>query len=68
MDAFHNSSTGISEFGFIIYCCKDICQSFAYVNVSFVKRQGNEVSHVLARLSRFYASPMVCMGRATCVC
>ena len=59
MDAFHSCIADLSEFGSIISCCKDMCKYFAYVTVSFVKRQANEVTHVFARRSPFYASPMI---------
>ena len=43
VDTFHSSRTDIYEIRYIISCCKDICLSFDYVNIYFVKRQTNEV-------------------------
>ncbi|XP_073064130.1 uncharacterized protein [Primulina eburnea] len=47
-----------TEFGEIMESCRDIVSSKPGFSVHFVRRQANEVAHVLAKHSRFFDSPL----------
>ncbi|CAN1216254.1 hypothetical protein LINPERPRIM_LOCUS549 [Linum perenne] len=49
-----------SEFGSIIQQCRQVLEAQTFFEVQCVKRVRNQVAHVVARRSCFYASPFEC--------
>ncbi|XP_073300593.1 uncharacterized protein [Primulina huaijiensis] len=54
------------EFGGIMESCRDIVASKPGFSVHFVRKQANEIAHMLAKYSRFYDSPFVWVETPTC--
>jgi len=67
-DAFHANRDDTSEFGCIISSCRYLFSSF-FTNsrVEFVRRQANEVAHVLAGEATLLASPVVYFYIPNCI-
>ncbi|XP_075485321.1 uncharacterized protein LOC142525036 [Primulina tabacum] len=66
-NAMTESAVDITEFGGIMGRCRDIVATNPCFSVHFTRRQANEVAHVLAKHSRFYASPCVWSETPMCI-
>lgn len=49
--ALHHPSDNFLEVGFILEACPSILDSRPWFSISFVKRQANKASHLVAQLS-----------------
>jgi len=67
-DAFHTTRDDYSEFGCIISSCHTLVSSF-FTNsrVEFVRRQANEVAHVLAGEATLLTSPAIYFHITKCI-
>ena len=57
VDAIHNNSVHLNEFGDIISQCRNILSTNPDFRVSYVRRQENRVAHSIARASLSQPSP-----------
>ncbi|XP_073019289.1 uncharacterized protein [Primulina eburnea] len=66
-NAMTESAAEITEFGGIMGRCRDILATNPGFSVHFTRRQAKEIPHVLAKHSRFYASPCVWLETPMCI-
>jgi len=67
-DAFHTTRDDFSDFGCIISsCCTLLSSFFTNSRVEFVRRQANEVAHVLAGEATLLASPAIYFNIPECI-
>jgi len=55
VDSIVDRSINHSEFGYIMATCRAMLQHFPNFKISFVRRQANFVTHILARASKLHA-------------
>ena len=67
VDAMHLSTVDLSEFGTIVQDCIYLLEQGVNFAIQFVQKQANRTAHSLARASRFYASPCVCLEPPGCI-
>jgi hypothetical protein len=68
VDSFFSSIADATEFGDIIKNCKSyFCNFYNHSSVEFIRRQANEVSHNLAKVTLFSASSQVLVDIQHCI-
>lgn len=56
VDVLHSSFNGVSEFYSILANCKNHLSLYPNSRMSLIRGQANQDAHIVARVSRFYAS------------
>lgn len=67
VDSLTTQQASFLEFGIILYICRSILESTQNIQVKFIRRQANIVTHYLTGTSMCYASPQVFNSPPTCI-
>jgi hypothetical protein len=56
VDGIRGKLNFLTEFGTMLFACKASLSSLSNVRISFIRRQANNVAHLLARVALLFAS------------